>query len=140
MNISDVAKKTGLTSKTIRFYEEKGLMTAPLRCENGYRSYDLHHIEELTLLRQARQVGFTLEECRELVTLFNDPLRHSADVKARTLQKVDDIEQQIEELKAMRQRLLALAESCPGDSGAECPIITQLAGCCHASSGEHGKH
>ncbi|ATZ93613.1 MULTISPECIES: Cu(I)-responsive transcriptional regulator [Dickeya] len=140
MNISDVAKKTGLTSKTIRFYEEKGLMTAPLRCENGYRSYDLHHIEELTLLRQARQVGFTLEECRELVTLFNDPLRHSADVKARTLQKVDDIEQQIEELKAMRLRLLTLAESCPGDSSAECPIITQLAGCCHASSGEHGKH
>ncbi|MBO8133696.1 Cu(I)-responsive transcriptional regulator [Dickeya fangzhongdai] len=140
MNISDVAKKTGLTSKTIRFYEEKGLMTAPLRCENGYRSYDLHHIEELTLLRQARQVGFTLEECRELVTLFNDPLRHSADVKARTLQKVDDIEQQIEELKAMRLRLLTLAESCPGDSSAECPIITQLAGCCHVSSGEHGKH
>ncbi|NKI75513.1 Cu(I)-responsive transcriptional regulator, partial [Dickeya sp. CFBP 2040] len=130
--------KTGLTSKTIRFYEEKGLMTAPLRCENGYRSYNLHHIEELTLLRQARQVGFTLEECRELVTLFNDPMRHSADVKARTLQKVQDIEQQIEELKVMRQRLLSLAESCPGDSSAECPIIIQLAGCCHATSG--GKH
>ncbi|QIZ52048.1 Cu(I)-responsive transcriptional regulator [Dickeya zeae] len=140
MNISDVAKKTGLTSKTIRFYEEKGLMTAPLRCENGYRSYDLHHIEELTLLRQARQVGFTLEECRELVTLFNDPMRHSADVKARTLQKVQDIEQQIEELKSMRQRLLALAESCPGDSSAECPIITQLAGCCHTGAGGQGKH
>ncbi|SLM63945.1 MULTISPECIES: Cu(I)-responsive transcriptional regulator [Dickeya] len=131
MNISDVAKKTGLTSKTIRFYEEKGLMTAPLRSENGYRSYNLHHVEELTLLRQARQVGFTLEECRELVTLFNNPQRHSADVKARTLQKVSDIERQIDELNAMRQRLLALAESCPGDSSAECPIITQLAGCCH---------
>ncbi|ACS84837.1 Cu(I)-responsive transcriptional regulator [Musicola paradisiaca] len=131
MNISDVARKTGLTSKTIRFYEEKGVMTAPLRCENGYRSYDTHHIEELTLLRQARQVGFTLEECRELVVLFNDPERHSADVKSRTLQKVHDIEKQIEELREMRQRLLALAESCPGDNSADCPIISHLAGCCH---------
>lgn len=98
MNISDVAKKTGLTSKAIRFYEEKGLVTAPIRTDNGYRSYSARHIEELTLLRQARQVGFNLDECRELVALFNDPARHSADVKARTLQKVADIEKHISEL------------------------------------------
>ncbi|MEI7408579.1 Cu(I)-responsive transcriptional regulator [Pectobacterium aroidearum] len=133
MNISDVAKKTGLSSKTIRFYEEKELLTTPLRSENGYRSYDDHHVEELTLLRQARQVGFNLDECRELVTLFNDPLRRSADVKARTLQKVQEIEMHIEELKAMREQLLALAEQCPGDGGAECPIINNLAGCCQKS-------
>lgn len=131
MNISDVAKKTGLTSKAIRFYEEKGLVTAPIRTENGYRSYNPRHIEELTLLRQARQVGFNLEECRELVALFNDPARHSADVKARTLQKVADIEKHIQELGDMRQRLLQLAEQCPGDDGADCPIINNLAGCCH---------
>ncbi|KFK97542.1 MULTISPECIES: Cu(I)-responsive transcriptional regulator [unclassified Serratia (in: enterobacteria)] len=131
MNISDVAKKTGLTSKAIRFYEEKGLVTAPIRTENGYRSYDAKHIEELTLLRQARQVGFNLDECRELVTLFNDPARHSADVKARTLQKVAEIEKHISELGKMRQRLLTLAEQCPGDEGADCPIINNLAGCCH---------
>lgn len=130
MNISDVAKKTGLSSKTIRFYEEKELLTTPLRSENGYRSYDDHHVEELTLLRQARQVGFNLDECRELVTLFNDPLRRSSDVKARTLQKVQEIEMHIEELKAMREHLLALAEQCPGDGGADCPIINNLAGCC----------
>lgn len=82
MNISDVAKKTGLTSKAIRFYEEKGLVTPPLRSENGYRSYSQQHLDELTLLRQARQVGFNLEECRELIFLFNDPSRHSADVSA----------------------------------------------------------
>ncbi|KEY60513.1 Cu(I)-responsive transcriptional regulator [Serratia sp. DD3] len=131
MNISDVAKKTGLTSKAIRFYEEKGLVTAPIRTDNGYRSYSTKHVEELTLLRQARLVGFTLDECRELVTLFNDPARHSADVKARTLQKVADIERHITELEEMRQRLLALAEQCPGNEGADCPIINNLAGCCH---------
>ncbi|SFN60537.1 MerR family transcriptional regulator, copper efflux regulator [Candidatus Pantoea varia] len=130
MNISDVAKKTGLTSKAIRFYEEKGVVTPPLRSENGYRSYNGHHLEELNLLRQARQVGFTLDECRELVALFNNPSRHSADVKARTLQKADEIAAHIEELHAMRTRLLALADACPGDDSAECPIINNLAGCC----------
>lgn len=87
MNISDVAKKTGLTSKAIRFYEEKGLVTPPMRSENGYRTYTQQHLNELTLLRQARQVGFNLEECGELVNLFNDPARHSADVKKRTPKK-----------------------------------------------------
>ncbi len=131
MNISDVAKKTGLTSKAIRFYEEKGLVTPPLRSENGYRSYSQRHLDELTLLRQARQVGFNLEECRELIFLFNDPSRHSADVKRRTLDKVADIERHISELQNMRRHLLALAESCPGDDGADCPIIDNLSGCCH---------
>lgn len=130
MNISDVAKKTGLTSKAIRFYEEKALVTPPVRRDNGYRSYSARHVEELTLLRQARLVGFNLEECRELVALFNDPLRHSADVKARTLRKVTDIENHIQALQAMRGQLIALAESCPGDDGADCPIINNLSGCC----------
>lgn len=131
MNISDVAKKTGLTSKAIRFYEEKGLVTPPLRTDNGYRSYTAQHLNELTLLRQARQVGFNLEECGELVTLFNDPSRHSADVKARTLQKVAEIERHIDELQQMRRQLLSLAESCPGDDSADCPIMDNLSGCCH---------
>ena len=131
MNISDVAKKTGLTSKAIRFYEEKWLVTLPLSCENGYRSNTQLHVDEVTLLRQARQVGFNLEECGELVTLFNDPARHSADVKKRTLEKVAEIERHITELQAMRQQLLALAESCPGDDSADCPIIDNLSGCCH---------
>ena len=133
MNISDDAKKTGLTSNTIRFYEEKALITAPIRSDNGYRHYSAKHVDELTLLRQARQVGFNLDECRELVALFNDPARHSADVKARTLQKVAEIEKHISELGNMRQRLLTLAEQCPGDEGAECPIINNLAGCCRSN-------
>lgn len=135
MNISIVAKKTGLTSKAIRFYEDKGLVTPPLRGENGYRSYTQQHINELTLLRQARQVGFNLEECGELVNLFNDPARHSADVKARTLQKVAEIERHIVELEAMRKQLMSLAESCPGDDSADCPIIENLSGCCHHRAG-----
>lgn len=130
MNISDVAKKTGLTSKAIRFYEYKGLVTAPLRGDNGYRYYQQKHIDELTLLRQARQIGFNLEECRELIHLFHDPLRHSADVKARTLEKAAEIGRHIDELNIMRQRLLDLAAACPGDDSAACPIMDGLSGCC----------
>lgn len=99
-------------------------MTPPLRSENGYRSYTQLHLDELTLLRQARQVGFNLEECGELVNLFNDPKRHSADVKKRTLEKVAEIERHIIELQAMRDQLLQLAESCPGDDSAECRLST----------------
>jgi len=132
MNISDVAKKTGLTSKAIRFYEEKGIVTAPFRADNGYRTYTQKHLDELLFLRQARQVGFNLEECQELLHLFNDPSRHSADVKSRTLQKVAEIEQHIQELQQMRQQLMDLAHACPGDDGAACPIIDSLAGCHHS--------
>ncbi len=128
-------KITGLTSKAIRFYEEKGLVTPPMRSENGYRTYTQQHLNELTLLRQARQVGFNLEESGELVNLFNDPQRHSADVKRRTLEKVAEIEQHIEELQSMRNQLLALANACPGDDSADCPIIENLSGCCHHRAG-----
>lgn len=109
------------------------MVSPPLRRENGYRSCNERHLEELTLLRQARQVGFNLEECRELVALFNDHGRHSADVKRRTLNKVEEIETHIAQLTQMRQHLLALANSCPGDQGADCPIIDNLAGCCDRS-------
>ena len=102
MNISDVAKITGLTSKAIRFYEEKGLVTPPMRSENGYRTYTQQHLNELTLLRQARQVGFNLAESGELVNLFNDPQRHSADVKRRTLEKVAEIESYFRGVKVKR--------------------------------------
>ncbi len=130
MNISEVARRTGLSNKAIRFYEEKRLVTRPLRSDNGYRRYTARHLEELTLLRQARQVGFNLDECREMLALFNDPARHSADVKVRTLNKVAEIDAQIKALNVMRDRLLDLAATCPGNDSADCPIINHLAGCC----------
>lgn len=131
MNISQVAEQTGLTSKAIRFYEEKGLITPPNRSLNGYRTYNARNIEELTLLRQARLVGFTLEECKELLALFHNSDRRSADVKLRTLEKVADIDHHIKELTQMRERLMELVELCPGDDSADCPIMDSFTGCCH---------
>ncbi|HGN1707051.1 TPA: Cu(I)-responsive transcriptional regulator [Providencia rettgeri] len=135
MNISEIAKKTGLTAKAIRFYEDKGLITPPDRGENSYRYYQERHLNELVLLKQAKDVGFTLDECGELLGLFRNPSRHSADVKSATISKINEIEQTIVKLSAIRDTLQELVDACPGDDGADCPIIDHLArGCCH-----HGK-
>lgn len=126
MNISEVAKLTGLTTKTIRFYESKGVITEPRRSDNGYRLYHPKQIDELILIRRSRMVGFSLDECLEMLQWANDPNRRSADVKAKTLKKIEEIEEKVNELELMKQTLLTLAASCPGDDGAECPIIDGL--------------
>jgi MerR family copper efflux transcriptional regulator len=130
MNISEVAKLTGLTAKAIRFYESKGVIKEASRSANGYRQYTTAQVEELQLIRRSRLVGFSLEECQELLSLSNNPNRRSADVKKKTLEKVVEIEAKIQELEGMKQTLLELANACPGDEGHDCPIIKGLT-CCH---------
>ncbi|TCP93512.1 MerR family transcriptional regulator [Cricetibacter osteomyelitidis] len=127
MNIAEIAKQTELSAKTIRFYEEKGLITPPDRAANGYRQYNQSHINELNLLHQARLVGFSLPEAKDLMELYRDPHRRSADVKKRTLEKIAEIDRQIEKLKTMKQQLIELADQCPGDESCCCPIINGLA-------------
>ncbi|MGF1764343.1 Cu(I)-responsive transcriptional regulator [Aliivibrio kagoshimensis] len=131
MNISEVAKLTGLTAKTIRFYESKGVISEPRRSDNGYRIYHQKQIDELILIRRSRMVGFSLDECLDLLGWANNPNRRSADVKAKTLKKISEIEEKVNELELMKETLTALAVSCPGDDSAECPIIDGLC--------QHGK-
>ena len=126
MNIADVVKQTGLTAKAIRFYEQKGLITPPQRSLNGYRQYTAQHIAELNLLHQARTVGFSLPECKELLELYNNPHRRSADIKVRTLKRIDEINQQIHKLEQMKTYLQELADQCPGNNSCNCPIIDGL--------------
>jgi len=123
MNISQAAERTGLTPKAIRFYEDRGLVTPPPRTLKGYRDYHERHLAELTLIKQAKAAGFSLDECQGLINLYHNPQRRSADIKAKTLQKIDQLTQQLEEISQMRDRLIALAADCPGDENAECPII-----------------
>ena len=134
MNINEVAKRTDLTPKAIRFYEEKGLITPPARAANGYRTYNQTHIEELNLLHQARQVGFSLPECKDLLELYKNPHRRSADVKSRTLVRIAEIDNQIKQLQSMRTLLTDLANQCPGDDCEYCPIIEGLSGKCCGDS------
>lgn len=126
MNISDIAQLTGLTTKTIRFYEEKGVISPPCRAANGYRQYHAKHVDELHLIRRSRLVGFTLDESRELLAFSRDPDRRSADVKLKAEQKLLEIDEKINELQQMKQTLEALTKQCPGDEGACCPIIEGL--------------
>lgn len=128
MKIQQVAEKTGLTSKTIRFYEQKGLITPPHRADNGYRDYGEQHVSELQMIRRARLVGFTLDESGDLLALSRDPSLRSADVKARAESKLVEIDEKIAELAAMKTTLHALTQACPGDGDAQCPIIEALRG------------
>ncbi|OOF08845.1 MULTISPECIES: Cu(I)-responsive transcriptional regulator [Salinivibrio] len=128
MKIQQVAEKTGLTTKTIRFYEQKGLITPPHRADNGYRDYRAQHVSELQMIRRARLVGFTLEESADLLALSRDPSLRSADVKARAESKLMEIDEKIAELAAMKTTLQALTQACPGDGDAQCPIIEALRG------------
>lgn len=126
MSISDVAKQTGLTAKTIRFYESKGVISAAPRGANGYRYYNAEHIAELLLIKRSRMIGFSLEECQQLLALSTNPDRHSRDVKQKAQQKLIEIDHKIEELKQIKLTLTALTEQCPGDKNAQCPIIDSL--------------
>lgn len=127
MNIGDVALRSGLPAKTIRYYEDIGLIR-PDRNSNGYRSFREAHIHTLAFLGRARSLGFTIEECRELLALYNDPARASADVKHVAEDHLIQIDRKIAGLKSMRATLSRLVEHCHGDERPDCPILDELAG------------
>ena len=126
MNISQVGKETGLPVKTIRYYEEIGLIT-PGRSENGYRQFAQDDLHKLAFIGRARSLGFTIEDCRSLLKLYNDRQRASADVKQIALAHLEDIDRKRAELKEMRDTLAHLIEACAGNDRPDCPILTGLA-------------
>ncbi|MGB7287006.1 MAG: Cu(I)-responsive transcriptional regulator [Salaquimonas sp.] len=126
MNIGNVSSATGLPSKTIRYYEEIELVT-PARAENGYRDYSDNDIHRLTFVQRARSLGFSIEECRHLLSLYDDKHRASADVKALATEKIAQIDKKLLELKSLRSTLKSLANECHGDNRPECPIIEEFA-------------
>lgn len=125
MNISQVAKKCGLPPKTIRYYEEIGLLT-PARDANGYRSFGENDMHKLGFLGRARALGFSIEECRTLLALWEDKNRASADVRAIADQHLTRIEEKIADLQAMRDTLATLVRECAGDQRPDCPILSTL--------------
>ncbi|MEZ9359455.1 Cu(I)-responsive transcriptional regulator [Vibrio cyclitrophicus] len=126
MNISEAAKLTNLSTKSIRLYEDKGVISVPLRSDNGYRSYDKKQIKELGIVAKARSAGFSLDECRALVELADNPCRESADVKAKAQSKLNEVNRKIEDLLVIQKTLVEWVEQCPGDSNSHCPIIDSL--------------
>ncbi len=126
MNIGELAQKSGLPAKTIRYYEDIELLPPSARNANGYRIYDTKDIKRLQFLRRARAFGFSLEECRELLSLLNNPNRKSADVKQMTKAHLESLDQQLKELRALRKQLGELSDACSGDDSASCAILDAL--------------
>jgi MerR family copper efflux transcriptional regulator len=127
MKISDAAKRADLPVKTVRYYADIGLV-APARQGNGYRDYADADIQRLSFIGRSRAFGFSVEECRRLLTLYDDPGRASADVKSIAETHLKELDAKLAELKTLRRELSAIASECAGDHKARCPIIDHLAG------------
>ena len=128
MNIGTAARTAGLPTKTVRYYADIGLVTPQGRGVNGYRDYGSGEVRRLQFVRRARAFGFSVEECRELLGLYVDRNRASADVKQLTLARIGRLEAQMAELKALRDDLVRLADACRGDGAPDCPILNGLSG------------
>lgn len=127
MNISQASDRSGLPAKTIRYYEDIGLLV-PDRGENGYRTFSHDHVQMLHFLKRARDLGFTIDDCRALLGLYTDQNRASAEVKAIAQRHLTEIDLKIEQLKSMRKTLGLLVHACDGDHRPSCPILDNLAG------------
>ncbi|MEM6385151.1 MAG: Cu(I)-responsive transcriptional regulator [Pseudomonadota bacterium] len=125
MNIGYVAERAGLPQKTIRYYEEIGLVR-PQRGINGYRQFAESDLHKLTFLARARALGFSIEDCRTLLGLYEDAGRESAAVKAVAEEHLAEIDQKIGQLQSMRATLAELVSACHGDDRPDCPILTDL--------------
>jgi MerR family copper efflux transcriptional regulator len=127
MNIGEAAQSSGLSAKMVRYYESIGLIQPALRAESGYRVYDDGDIHTLRFIRRARGLGFSIDETSELLALWRDKTRASADVKSFALKHVRELEVKIEELQAMCRTLTHLAGHCHGDARPDCPILDDMA-------------
>ncbi len=126
ITIGRAAKFTNIPAKTIRYYEEINLISPAQRSDNGYRYFNQHSIDELNLVKGARDAGFTIEQCKELMALFRDDNRQSSEVKALTDEKISQIKQKISALNNIVQSLEALSDECRGDDSSDCAILNGL--------------
>jgi len=126
VNIGQAAKTSGVSAKMIRYYESIGLSPAAGRTSGGYRNYDPSDVQRLRFIRRARDLGFPLEKVRDLLKLWSDRDRHSADVKALALAHIAELETRANELKGMIGTLRNLARACEGDDRPDCPIMDEL--------------
>lgn len=126
MNIGEAAKASGVSAKMIRYYEENGLIPAAARTAAGYRVYTDKDVHRLNFVRRARDLGFSVKEIGDLLSLWSDRSRKSADVKRIASAHIAELEQKINELRAMSDTLQSLVDCCAGDERPDCPILAGL--------------
>lgn len=127
MRIGQIAARSGVPAKTIRYYESVGLLPQPDRTASGYRDYDEPALQRLRFVQRARSLGFSVRECANLLALYEDKQRASAEVKGLAREHVAQIDAKIAELRAMRRTLGKLIDKCHGDERPDCPILDDLA-------------
>ncbi|MHC1547244.1 Cu(I)-responsive transcriptional regulator [Phyllobacterium sp. K27] len=127
MNIGNASERSGLPAKTIRYYEDIGLLK-PDRADNGYRDYSMSDVHKLRFLQRSRGLGFSVEECRQLLALYEDKDRASADVKSMAQSRLQEIERKITELRELQHTLNHLVANCHGDQRPDCPILENISG------------
>jgi Cu(I)-responsive transcriptional regulator len=127
MNIGEAAQAAGVSAKMLRYYEKIGLIRPAARTESGYRVYSDEDVHTLRFIRRSRGLGFSIEETAELLALWRDKSRASADVKSFALRHVRELEAKIDELQAMCRTLKHLASHCHGDGRPDCPILDDMA-------------
>jgi Cu(I)-responsive transcriptional regulator len=123
MNIGQAAKSSGISAKMIRYYEGIGLIGPAVRTDSGYRVYSEHDLHTLRFVRRARDLGFSVEQMNELLALWKDRSRASADVKRIALEHVQELERKAEALRDMAATLKHLAQHCHGADRPDCPIL-----------------
>lgn len=127
LTIGRLAKETGLGIETVRFYERQGLIEPPPRTRANYRIYPEGEIIRLKFIKRAKKLGFTLHEIKDLLELRHDPKATKADVKKRTLAKIEDVTRKIDDLTRVKAALEQLASACDGHGPLdECPILEAL--------------
>lgn len=128
MNIGQAARASGISAKMIRYYESVGLVPAVDRRASGYRDYGTSDVHRLAFVRRARDLGFSMEQIRDLLRLWSDAGRSNAEVKAIALGHVAELERRARELNDVAHALMHLASACEGDGRPDCPIIEGLEG------------
>ena len=128
LNIGQAAEASGVSAKMIRHYEEIGLIPGASRTASGYRTYRDADLHMLRFIRRARDLGFSIEQIRELLGLWRNRRRPSADVKRLAAERLAEIDHRIAQLEAMRRTLASLVRHCHGDERPDCPILDDLEG------------
>jgi MerR family copper efflux transcriptional regulator len=128
MNIGEAAKASGVSAKMIRHYESVGLFPEASRSDAGYRRYTDKEVYTLRFIRQSRDLGFSIEQIRELLALWQNRRRPSRQVKALAEAHLQELDQKLRELQAMKATLEHLVHCCHGDERPDCPILDSLAG------------
>jgi MerR family copper efflux transcriptional regulator len=127
MNIGEAAQASGVSAKMIRYYETRGLIPSAARKDSGYRQFSEQDVQMLRFIRRSRDLGFSLERIKTLLTLWEDRGRRSSEVKSLARQYMAELDRDIAKLQSIREQLARLADSCHGDARPDCPILEELA-------------